>query len=475
MVDRLFAFFASIRLAVVVLLGLVVALATATFLESIYDTPTAQYYVYRSIWFQGLLGLLGLNIFFVAVSRYPWKPKHAPFLLAHLGILTLLTGSFITSHYGLDGSLRVSEGETGSVVETDQMALVLSEKDTAFSFPVRWIPPDVTFKPMTLQAPGVPYGLKIDQFISRADSTYDFIAASGSGKPALKIRLTGGPMRITQDFWLWSGDQTFRSVQAGPAHLVLTTPALLKTANAAQAAGRPLLLVAPGENRSGLFYKAFASDGKITQGFVPESKIQGTELQPGWKMVKLTLEQWLPDAAPRTHYSPSKMAYGPQAPPSAVHVVAGKGGEGSEVWLGLGDRAALSFGGRSIDLSFLPQRLVLPFSVHLDHFNIERYEGTSSPASYESKVSVVGGESPVQTTISMNEPLLYQGITLYQASYEDAKPRPVTSIFSVNRDPGRWAKYLGSLLIVFGAISLFAVKYSGWKRLKQRFFKREMS
>jgi hypothetical protein len=59
----------------------------------------------------------------------------------------------------------------------------------------------------------------------------------------------------------------------------------------------------------------------------------------------------------------------------------------------------------------------------------------------------------------MNEPLTVKGITLYQASYEDAQPRPVVSIFSVNRDPGRPWKYLGSLLIVLGSIILFAVKY----------------
>ena len=42
---------------------------------------------------------------------------------------------------------------------------------------------------------------------------------------------------------------------------------------------------------------------------------------------------------------------------------------------------------------------------------------------------------------------------------EDARPRPTVSIFSVNRDPGRVWKYIGSLLIVLGSIMLFAVKY----------------
>ena len=85
MLDALFDFFASLKLAVIVLLGFAASLATGTILESQYDTATAQYYVYRSPWFFGLLGLLGVNIFFAAMSRYPWKGRHTPFILAHIG------------------------------------------------------------------------------------------------------------------------------------------------------------------------------------------------------------------------------------------------------------------------------------------------------------------------------------------------------------------------------------------------------
>ena len=114
----------------------------------------------------------------------------------------------------------------------------------------------------------------------------------------------------------------------------------------------------------------------------------------------------------------------------------------------------------------MPQRVGLPFSIRLDHFKIDRYEGSMDPSSYSSKVTVFADRK--QSTpgregvvISMNEPLTLNGITLYQSSYEDAQPRPTVSVFSVNHDPGRIWKYLGSLLIVFGAILLFAVKY--WK------------
>ena len=86
----------SLRLAVILLIGITASLAAGTFLESFYDTRTARYWVYDAIWFHALLALLGLLILTVALTRVPWKKRHIPFLLAHLGIILLLVGSWVT-------------------------------------------------------------------------------------------------------------------------------------------------------------------------------------------------------------------------------------------------------------------------------------------------------------------------------------------------------------------------------------------
>ncbi len=470
--DALFDFFASLKLAVIVLLGLAASLATGTVLESLYDTATAQYYVYRSYWFFGLLGLLGINIFFAAMSRYPWKWRHSAFLLAHVGILMLLAGSWVTQRFGLDGSVRIGEGEVGTVVETDQLQLLVSEGGAVYSFPVKWLPPQVGFKTFNLKSESLPVDLKVDQFLSHADASFSFVPAeSGTSKnptpmPGAQVVISGGPMRITQDFWLWSGDRAFSDVQAGPAKLLMLSEA---EAAKLKPEGRPTLILSPSKD-GGVAYRSFSSEKKITQGKISAAHLAGAKIDPGWKNVQITLKQWIPDAVPNTRYQPSRISYGPQAPPSALHVVAGAGGEGSEVWLGLGDRASLQYQGRRFDIGYFPQRMVLPYGIRLERFAIEWYEGSTSPASYSSRVSVLDkeGAPPSEITISMNEPLEYKGVTFYQASYEDAKPRPTVTILSVNRDPGRGLKYGGSLLIVLGTILLFARRYSVWRSFQKK-------
>ncbi len=462
----LFRFFSSLKLAVVVILALALSLAIATFVESAYDTKTARFWVYNSWWFLSLLTLLGVNILVVALSRLPWKWRHTPFLLAHLGILILLTGSFLTQKYGLDGSLRISEGELSNVVELDDLGLVIVDRTSAVRVPVKWIPPEVDFKKISLKDRGLPYDLTIDRYLTHADANYNFLpdaTPNSQAKPAVRVRIQGGAMAISQQFWLWQGDPSWMSVQAGPA--------LLALGNVQPPHGRPSLVVTPNPDGS-VRFQATSSEGKAVTGTLAANKAEGYTIDPGWKGgVKLILEKWIPRALPQTTYKASRIQSGQNAPPSAIHLVTGHGGEGSELWLGLGERAVLDLAssngapnmhegsGTQVELGYFPERVILPFQVKLDHFKIDHYDGTRDPSSYSSQVTVLGQTGQSSTTISMNEPLHYMGTTLYQASYEDAEPRPITSIFAVNRDPGRIFKYIGSLLIVLGSILLFAMKY----------------
>ncbi len=495
--EAVFDFLASVKLAVPVVLGLTASLIAATFIESLYDTATAQYWVYRSFWFRGILTLLGVNILVVALSRWPWKKHHSAFLIAHLGILMILAGAFITQRFGLDGSLRLQEGETGSVVEVNEPVLVLSDGPEIKAVPVEWIPPGATFRPFDISG----YPLRVEEFLPHADPQFSFIEAgpSDSGDPALQLKIEGGPMRIVQDFWLWGGEASWANVQAGPATLRLVTPKFPRvgklppgTPEAGAASMMPTSAMGPhgGAPKRGpvfttevskdgkfLNWEAQASDGKIKKGSVELAKLPSAPIETGWKgNVLVSILKYIPHAATQTAYVPARVQYGQSAPPAALRLKAGQGSNAASIWLGLGDRAVMTLEGHEVPIGYYPRRVSLPFSIKLDHFNIERYEGTHDPKEYSSDVRVIdrGATAATDVTaaskISMNEPLHHGGITFYQASYEDAQPRPTVSIFSVNRDPGRELKYWGSLLLVFGCILLFARNYwrkRGMKQVKQ--------
>lgn len=451
---------ASLKLAVLVIVGLSAALTVGTVLESKYDTASAQYWVYRSTWFRAVLGLLGINIFAVMVSRWPWKRRHAPFLFAHIGILTLLFGSWLTDKYGLDGMMRVSEGDATGVVELPDNYLAVTTDNVTHRVPVPWSPPGSRFKPIPLDAVGV--DAVIDDFISRADAEIKFDPAPApSGTPAerqpyISLKTQGGPMPFAQTFRLWAGDRMWSRVQAGPALLILIPKSKAQAEGlAALPAGRPALEIQ--YDAGGIIYRARSTAGKLKSGaFAWHELVPGAVIDPGWTMaIQFVVTEVTADARARIEYAPARVAFGPQAP--ALSAVRVRSRDGNATWVGLGDRTRVG----NHDVGYFSTRVVLPFEVQLDHFKIDRYQGTFNPSEYSSQVTVLdpnGIQGAASRTISMNEPLEYRGTTVYQASYEEGDPRPTVSVFSVNRDPGRAWKYAGSLILVLGCILLFMAK-----------------
>ena len=109
-----FRFFASLKLAVVLLSVLIIGAIVGTIYESSFDAKVARAYVYGAPWFNLWLVLLATNLAVSALSRWPWKKHHVAFLVTHLGIITLLTGSLIGRIYGIEGTITLFKGDPPS-------------------------------------------------------------------------------------------------------------------------------------------------------------------------------------------------------------------------------------------------------------------------------------------------------------------------------------------------------------------------
>ncbi|MCP5463810.1 MAG: cytochrome c biogenesis protein ResB [Deltaproteobacteria bacterium] len=100
---------------------------------------------------------------------------------------------------------------------------------------------------------------------------------------------------------------------------------------------------------------------------------------------------------------------------------------------------------------------LLPFEFSLDQFKMATNPGTQDPASYESFVTTNTLGKKESAHIYMNNPLKKGGFTFYQASYFQTDDGQFGSVLSVNKDPGRVTKYIGSLLIVLGSAIHFTI------------------
>ncbi len=141
--------------------------------------------------------------------------------------------------------------------------------------------------------------------------------------------------------------------------------------------------------------------------------------------------------------------------------------QGKTYWVKSGNPIALMIKGQKYSFFLGNQSLKLPYELNLSRFKMDTDPGTNNPASYESFVNVFDKDGVEKAHIFMNNPLKKGGFTLYQASYFQDDDGNYGSVLSVNFDPGRFWKYLGSLLIVLGSAWHFYIRRSQLK-LKAR-------
>ena len=118
----------------------------------------------------------------------------------------------------------------------------------------------------------------------------------------------------------------------------------------------------------------------------------------------------------------------------------------------------LALDGKQYSFYLGQQTFKLPFEINLTSFKMDTDPGTNNPASYESFVNLFSREGVSKHHIFMNNPLKFSHFTFYQASYFPTERGRYGSVLSVNFDPGRFWKYLGSALLVLGSIWHFYLR-----------------
>jgi cytochrome c-type biogenesis protein CcsB len=114
------------------------------------------------------------------------------------------------------------------------------------------------------------------------------------------------------------------------------------------------------------------------------------------------------------------------------------------------------------------KQFVLPFSLYLNNFTLDRYAGSMSPSSYTSEVTLIDNRNRKKEKhlIFMNHVLDYDGYRFFQSSYDmDEKG----TVFSVNHDFwGTWISYLGYILLGLGFILTMLNKKSRFRIIQNK-------
>lgn len=444
-------FLASLKLAVIVIVLMTVLIAWGTLIEAKYqDAEAAKRQVYQSWYMYLVFGVFALNLTAVMVDRWPWQRKHVSFVLAHIGIIILLLGSLVTFQWGIDGTLRIPIEEKAKYVFIPDTHMTVWSSFDGDSF-TKVFEVDVDFykKPPTAVNPLVittdkgnmevrewkPYSL-----VSRSVKRSEFDQAGG----AIQFTIKNPMVNVTE--WLLQNRPGVRVTHDfGPAriHFGPDQGPSLPPKNELNIELTPLKegqLLSEAQFKYSLYH---LSSGEIKKGTI---KV-GESFSTNWMGLEFKILQFLSKAEESQSFQFVEKKSDITSGAVKIHF------QDKDHWLSQNDILKLFTDSSVYYVTYSQKRIDLGFDIYLKEFRMDRYPGTQRAATYQSLVTTPEGQD---VWISMNEPLKYRGFTFYQASFQQAADgTPTATILSVNYDPGRYIKHLGSLILSLGVIVLF--------------------
>jgi len=248
--NKVWDFFCSVKLAVVIILVMVVAciLGTVILQEKTLDEYTAKYgyglatffkvtqlnNVFHSHWFSFLLILLCANLICCTIKRWRNTFLQTGFILTHLSLVLILVGGVVKFQMGVKGGVNVYEGKSVNYFLTQlinrQGKLDYVKKDLPFSIAlddfileknepkfqlVSYVKSKDRQKVLDVKlgkrqrVPGADYRVTVKDYIPDAELKQEPVNTSDKpDNPAIFVKLFGSE-KATAEGWLLAHDRNY--------------------------------------------------------------------------------------------------------------------------------------------------------------------------------------------------------------------------------------------------------------------------
>ena len=433
----------SMQLTGVLLVLFAITIAVATFIENDFGTEAAKAKVYHATWFEIMLLILAINLTGSIFKNKMFSKKKWTILLFHLSFLVIFIGSAITRYISYEGTLSIREGKTNNEMVTDETFIRIwaNEQEDKYQSETRVFGTPVSvvgFKDkFTVGNKSVK--IEVDEYYINAGET---IVEEEGGEPLVWLVVSKSGMGSRSDLYLREGDSksyagsnfTFNAESVNADFNIIydgkdvsfKAPDSVDYMNMATNTNEMLSPDSLHPLLDRVLYK-FNGLSVVVKHFYKsaKTKLVSNEAQSGMRSIDAFKAKIIVDGTE-----------------SFVNVFGGKGYRGN--------LAEATVNGVDIMITYGAKTRMLPFSLRLDEFQLDRYPGSNSPSSYASQVTVVDEANQVEMPyrIFMNNVLNYRGYRFFQSSYDKDEKG---TILSVNHDTwGTIITYLGYLLMTLG-------------------------
>ncbi len=449
----------SMKVASLLLFLFGAIIGIATFIENDYGTQTARALIYNSRWFELFLLYFILILIYNIFKYKSYKSKMSVFIF-HMAFVVIAIGALITRYVGYEGILHIREGESSSRMVSDVKVLQLDVKSAKDNkhFEKQLLLSSMTRNSFskTLEVDGKNVNFKLVNYLPSA--TKEFVE-NPNGKKSLELMVSNG-MGRGKPIHVFKGN----SYDAGSFIISFDDKNLTSSS-------KPIFKISEKGNHLELTHDfdiatlsmLTRQEGNLTKGIstfeqkklyrFDNNAVVLKKIYP--KSIEKYVSHSLKVESGKPEMVTFRVSVGDKSRDVNLFPFSGRVGEDKKITVD-GVDIALNLGAKVIDL---------PFSLKLIDFELERYPGSMSPASYSSKVELTDVEKNIHNMpykIYMNHVLDHRNYRFFQSSYD---PDEKGTVLSVNHDPGTLPTYLGYILLALGMIWNLFDKKSRFQKL----------
>lgn len=455
---QLISTFRSMKTMAILMLIFAFSIGYATIVENDFGTMTAKAEIYNALWFEVLLGLLALNL---SLNMYKYKMytlKNAPIFIFHLSFLVILFGATVTRFFGYEGSMHIREGQSSSSILSADTFFTVDASYNGLQAEDKQITYLSNRSKNSLSSSLTLEDKKIDvNLIEYIPNAVEALVEDEKGSAIAKLMITGGgqgrPIALNQGKYYDAG-KFILDFQSGVKEF--SKPVITMYMKGEE------LYMKHGMQLS-FFRMADGAKGDLTPN---SEEVFNQKVLYSTELGSFVLREFMPHASTKIISDPEargKMQMNSSGV-DAMRVAVSVNGKTQEMLLYgrkgiIGVPSSVNIDGCKVSVAFGARTIPIPFKIKLLDFQLDRYPGSMSPASYASEVELIDNEEGIHMPyrIFMNNILEHRGFRFFQSSYDQDEKG---TILSVNNDPGTLPSYIGYFLLGLGMFwSLFSKKH----------------
>ena len=435
------------KMAVLIMFLFGVSIGVATFIENDYGTQTARALIYKAKWFEVFLAYFIAMLTYQIIKYKTYKTKF-PVFLFHFAFIIIALGALITRYVGYEGIMHIREGQTTNKMVSDVKVMEVfaksKEGNASLEKPLYFSTMTHNSMEERLKVGNKEVKISLETYLPTAEEE---IVPDPKGDTLLEMKISAGgkgeihyfkkgTVKDFGQFYVAFGvenvptDRPTFKISGEPGALQVDFPFIIKTLNMDT---RTPAEIQPGTNplTRRVLYR-FGNNAVVLKDIHEKSAL---------KMVSHSLKT----KSGKPEYIKLKVSVGEKSKEVVFKPYKGQ----------TGPLKQFSLEGVDIQMRIGSKIITLPFSIKLNDFELERYPGSMTPASYSSRVVLIDKEQNLTMPyhIYMNHILDHRNFRFFQSSYD---PDEHGTVLSVNHDPGTLPTYIGYILLALGMLwSLF--------------------